>query len=73
LNEVAKNAFERRTKEISDVRVFVKKIVDTEKKIHSSILPTIEALEKQVALFEKTVENAEKRCDEIDARIAKLL
>jgi len=73
LNEVAKNAFERRTKEISDVRVFVKKIVDTEKKIHNSILPTIEALEKQVALFEKTVENAEKRCDEIDARIAKLL
>ena len=72
LNEVAKNAFERCTKEVLDARVFVEKIVDTEKKIHCSILPIIEALEKQIELFETTVQNAEKKCDEIDARIAKL-
>ena len=72
LNEVAKNAFERCTKEVLDARVFVEKIADTEKKIHCSILPTIEALEKQIELFETTVQNAEKKCDEIDARIAKL-
>ena len=34
LNEVAKNAFERCTKEVLDARVFVEKIADTEKKIH---------------------------------------
>ena len=31
-----------------------------------------EALEEQVELFEATVQNAEKKCDEIDARIAQL-
>lgn len=72
LNEVSKNAFERCAKDISDVRVFAEKIADTETKIHSCIVPTIEALEEQVELFEATVRNAEKKCDEIDARIAQL-
>ena len=72
LNEVSKNAFERCAKDLSDVRVFAEKIADTETKIHSCIVPTIEALEEQVELFEATVRNAEKKCDEIDARIAQL-
>ena len=72
LNEVSKNAFERCAKDISNVRVFAEKIADTETKIHSCIVPTIEALEEQVELFEATVRNAEKKCDEIDARIAQL-
>ena len=72
LNEVSKNAFERCAKDISNVRVFAEKIADTETKIHSCIVPTIEALEEQVELFEATVRNAEKKCDKIDARIAQL-